>query len=132
MVKLPVIVYNRKTKDDVIYTAIDLRAKLEQFATEEQTKTGTYIRPIVLFQGRTPRKRNRRNLPKNKRKPHQSRNTPRTDRHQNRNHQRNQKHRPPQPLLSHQIHHHHQRTQRRMGLPLRLHPRNPRQPQFKD
>lgn len=50
MVKLPVIVYNRKTKDDVIYTAIDLRTKLEQFATEEQTKTGTYIRPIVLFQ----------------------------------------------------------------------------------
>ena len=50
MVKLPVIVYNRKTKDDVIYTAIDLRTKLEQFATEEQTKTGTYIRPIILFQ----------------------------------------------------------------------------------
>ena len=50
MVKLPVIVYNRKSKEDVVYTAVDLRNKLEEFAIEEQKESGTYIRPIVLFQ----------------------------------------------------------------------------------
>jgi len=50
MVKLPVIVYNRRTKEDVIIQAIDTRDKLEKLAKAEQTKTGRYIRPIVLFQ----------------------------------------------------------------------------------
>jgi type III restriction enzyme, res subunit family len=48
MVKLPVIVYNRPSKEEVIADAIDLRNRLEDL-----TKTnagGRYIRPIVLFQ----------------------------------------------------------------------------------
>ena len=50
MVKLPVILYNKVNKNHVVYHAIDLRKKLEEFAKEEQKKTGIYIRPIVLFQ----------------------------------------------------------------------------------
>ena len=50
MVKLPVIVYNRKTQEDVYFDAISLRHKLEQQAILEQQTTGRYIRPIVLLQ----------------------------------------------------------------------------------
>jgi type III restriction enzyme len=50
MVKLPVIVYNRRTKEDVIIQAIDTRNKLEKMAIAEQKKSKRYIRPIVLFQ----------------------------------------------------------------------------------
>ncbi|WBL27534.1 DEAD/DEAH box helicase [Bacillus safensis] len=50
MVKLPVIVYNRKNQKDVLLDAIDLRNNLEIQAKEEEEKTGKYIRPIVLFQ----------------------------------------------------------------------------------
>lgn len=50
MVKLPVIVYNRKTQSDVFSDAINIRAKLETQAKKEQTDSGRYIRPIVLFQ----------------------------------------------------------------------------------
>jgi len=50
MVKLPVIVYNRKTQEDVYADAIHLRCKLEVQAQNEQKETGRYIRPIVLFQ----------------------------------------------------------------------------------
>lgn len=50
MVKLPVIVYNRDKKEDVLVDAIDLRATLEQLAIAEEKLTGKYIRPIVLFQ----------------------------------------------------------------------------------
>lgn len=50
MVKLPVIVYNRKTQEDVYYDAISLRHKLEQQAILELKTTGRYIRPIVLLQ----------------------------------------------------------------------------------
>lgn len=50
MVKLPVIVYNRKNQKDVILDAIGLRNRLEQQAQEEEKITGKYIRPIVLFQ----------------------------------------------------------------------------------
>lgn len=50
MVKLPVIVYNRKSKEDVFVSAISLRRKLENEAVEEQKNDGRYIRPIVLFQ----------------------------------------------------------------------------------
>lgn len=50
MVKLPVIVYNRDSKSEVLIDAIDLRTKLEEIATLEQKKTGRYIRPIALFQ----------------------------------------------------------------------------------
>ena len=47
MVKLPVIVYNRTSRNSVIDDAIHLRNVLEQQAIAEQ---GIYIRPIVLFQ----------------------------------------------------------------------------------
>lgn len=50
MVKLPVIVYNRKSQSDVYSDAISIRAKLEIQAKQEQTVSGRYIRPIVLFQ----------------------------------------------------------------------------------
>lgn len=50
MVKLPVIVYNRKTQDDVFADAINLRSKLEAQAIKDQQTTGRYIRPIVLLQ----------------------------------------------------------------------------------
>lgn len=50
MVKLPVIVYNRKSQEDVFVSAISLRRKLELEATEEQKSSRKYIRPIVLFQ----------------------------------------------------------------------------------
>lgn len=48
MVKLPVIVYNRPSQEEVIADAIDLRNRLDELA---KTNTGgRYIRPIVLFQ----------------------------------------------------------------------------------
>lgn len=50
MVKLPVIVYNRKSQADVYSDAINIRNKLEAQAALEQKTTGRYIRPIVLFQ----------------------------------------------------------------------------------
>ena len=50
MVKLPVIVYNRKSQDDVYADAINIRRKLEMQAENERQTTGRYIRPIVLFQ----------------------------------------------------------------------------------
>lgn len=50
MVKLPVIVYNRNTKDEVIGNAIRLRMLLERCAKEQEKKGAPYIRPIVLFQ----------------------------------------------------------------------------------
>ena len=53
MVKLPVIVYNHKEKNEVVASAIQLRNKLEKAALEEAKKTGKYIRPIVLFQAQT-------------------------------------------------------------------------------
>lgn len=48
MIKLPVIVYNRKTQEDVFLSAIGLRQKLENEAA--RIEGGKYIRPIVLFQ----------------------------------------------------------------------------------
>ena len=50
MVKLPVIVYNRKTQNDVFADASGIRQKLELQAVKDQQVTGRYIRPIVLFQ----------------------------------------------------------------------------------
>ena len=50
MVKLPVIVYNRTTRQSVIQDAIDFRGTLERQAREEESDGGIYIRPIVLFQ----------------------------------------------------------------------------------
>ena len=50
MVKLPVIVYNRRTQSDVFSEAITAQRKLEVQAQLDRQKTGRYIRPIVLFQ----------------------------------------------------------------------------------
>lgn len=50
MVKLPVILYNRASKEDVLLDAIDLRNSLEAQAIEAENRGGSYIRPIVLFQ----------------------------------------------------------------------------------
>ena len=50
MVKLPVIVYNRKSQGDVLFTAISLRKRLENEAKRLEDMGGKYISPIVLFQ----------------------------------------------------------------------------------
>lgn len=50
MVKLPVIVYNRNSRQDVIRDALQLQASIEQQANIEKANGGEYIRPIVLFQ----------------------------------------------------------------------------------
>ena len=50
MVKLPVIVYNRASRQSVIEDAIQLRRSIEKQAKEQESAGGEYIRPIVLFQ----------------------------------------------------------------------------------
>jgi type III restriction enzyme len=50
MVKLPLIVYNRSDKKDVMSDAIQLRMQIEAQAIEEEANGGRYIRPVVLFQ----------------------------------------------------------------------------------
>ncbi len=58
MVKLPVIIYNRQSKEDVLIDAIHLRDQIETQAKEERAQNGTYIRPIVLFQAQPKGKEN--------------------------------------------------------------------------
>lgn len=53
MVKLPVIVYNRKSQADVYSDAINIRNRLEAQAAADQRSSGRYIRPIVLFQAQS-------------------------------------------------------------------------------
>ncbi len=53
MVKLPVIVENRKSRQDVLVNAIRMRNSLEKHAQDMEKKGGKYIRPIVLFQAQT-------------------------------------------------------------------------------
>ena len=50
MVKLPVVVYNRTSRQSVIQDAIQLRGSIEQQAKAQEAAGGEYIRPIVLFQ----------------------------------------------------------------------------------
>ncbi|MDE6490965.1 MAG: DEAD/DEAH box helicase family protein [Muribaculaceae bacterium] len=50
MVKLPVIVYNHRSTNDVIASAIQMQRSLEQKAVAMEAEGGRYIRPIVLFQ----------------------------------------------------------------------------------
>ena len=50
MVKLPVIVANRGSQEEVIEAALVLRNQLENAAKAEETAGGNYIRPIILFQ----------------------------------------------------------------------------------
>lgn len=50
MVKLPVIVYNHQSRNDVVSSALELQRRLENEAKKAQDEGGRYIRPIVLFQ----------------------------------------------------------------------------------
>lgn len=50
MVKLPVIVANQRSREDVIMAALNMRRQLEEFAKKAEEKGSGYIRPIVLFQ----------------------------------------------------------------------------------
>lgn len=50
MVKLPVIVYNHQSRNDVISSALELQRRLETEAKKAEKEGGKYIRPIVLFQ----------------------------------------------------------------------------------
>lgn len=50
MVKLPVIVYNHQSRNDVIASALELQRRLEIEAKAAEAEGGKYIRPIVLFQ----------------------------------------------------------------------------------
>lgn len=50
MVKLPVVLYNMETVDDVIANAILWQRNLERHAIQAQRAGGHYIRPIVLLQ----------------------------------------------------------------------------------
>lgn len=50
MVKLPVIVANQRSQEEVIMAALNMRRQLEEFAMKAEASGGGYIRPIVLFQ----------------------------------------------------------------------------------
>lgn len=50
MVKLPVIVANQRSQEDVIMAALNMRRQLEEFANKAKGNGSDYIRPIVLFQ----------------------------------------------------------------------------------
>lgn len=50
MVKLPVIVANQRSQEDVIMAALNMRRQLEVLAVKAEASGGGYIRPIVLFQ----------------------------------------------------------------------------------
>ncbi|MBQ6960993.1 MAG: DEAD/DEAH box helicase family protein [Clostridia bacterium] len=58
MVKLPVVIYNRRSKDDVLFDALNMRRLLEAAAKEEFEEAGSYIRPIILFQAQPKGKEN--------------------------------------------------------------------------
>lgn len=64
MVKLPVIVYNNKSTQEVMERTIELRANLEVAAIEDEKVTGNYIRPIVLFQAQPKTNENAENYEK--------------------------------------------------------------------
>jgi type III restriction enzyme len=56
MVKLPVIVANQHSEEEVIMAALNMRRQLEVLAEKSEANGGGYIRPIVLFQAE-PRSR---------------------------------------------------------------------------
>ncbi|MCQ2301427.1 MAG: DEAD/DEAH box helicase family protein [Bacteroidales bacterium] len=53
MVKLPVIVYNHHTANEVLVSAIQMQRTLERLAVEQEQNGGRYIRPIVLLQAQS-------------------------------------------------------------------------------
>ena len=66
MVKLPVIVYNRPSQEEVIADAVDLRNRLDELA--KTNAGGRYIRPIVLFQAQPRNGENKETFDKLKEK----------------------------------------------------------------
>lgn len=58
MVKIPVMVYPKKSQDEVIASVIQIRNALENFAKEAITEGNPYIRPVALFQAETAQKGN--------------------------------------------------------------------------
>lgn len=50
MVKLPVIVANQRSQEEVIMAALNMRRQLEEYAKKGEEQGAGYIRPIVLFQ----------------------------------------------------------------------------------
>ncbi len=66
MVKLPVIVYNRPSQEEVIADAIDLRNRLDDLA--KINSNDHYIRPIVLFQAQPRNSENKETFDKLKEK----------------------------------------------------------------
>lgn len=64
MVKLPVIVYNRPSQEEVVADAIDLRNKLDELAIASFNAGGEYIRPIVLFQAQPKQAENKETFEK--------------------------------------------------------------------
>ena len=50
MVKLPVIVANQRSQEDVIMAALNMRRQLEVLADKAEASGSGHIRPIVLFQ----------------------------------------------------------------------------------
>lgn len=50
MVKLPVIVANQRSQEEVIMAALNMRKQLEEYAKKAESQGSGYIRPIVLFQ----------------------------------------------------------------------------------
>ncbi len=55
MIKIPLVVFNKQVRGDVIQQAISVRNRLEQYAADEID----YIRPIVLFQAESKGKEDR-------------------------------------------------------------------------
>ena len=50
MVKLPVVIFKKDTRQKVITDAISMRNQIEFQAVENEKRGGKYIRPIILFQ----------------------------------------------------------------------------------
>ena len=59
MVKLPIKLETRQEWKEIVGEAVKLQRRLEKVATEEEKKTGEYIRPIVLLQAQPKSKKQR-------------------------------------------------------------------------
>lgn len=68
MVKLPVIVYNRRERKDVLDDALHLRGRLEHTAAEAEKQGNPYIRPIILFQAEPKTSKDRETFEKVKKR----------------------------------------------------------------
>lgn len=50
MIKLPLVVYNQSSMDEVVLNTVHFQAQLEQITLQNQAQWWAYIRPIALFQ----------------------------------------------------------------------------------